>query len=214
MSAAVEPVSEDTVVRVLAANRVLPVLTLHDADDAVPVVRALMGGGLTCAEIALRTPAGIEAIRRASELDGLLVGAGTVLTVEQLHAAADAGAAFAVAPATNEDVIAAARELALPFFAGVATANEIERARGLGLRTLKVFPATQAGGPGFLRAMAAVYPDVGFIPTGGIGPATLAEYLALECVVACGGTWLAPAELIPGRLDEVERRAREALVGA
>jgi 2-dehydro-3-deoxyphosphogluconate aldolase/(4S)-4-hydroxy-2-oxoglutarate aldolase len=203
---------EDAVVRRLAEIRVLPVVTLRSAGQAVPVARALMAGGIGCIEIALRSDAGLEAIRRASEVDDLLVAAGTVLTVEQLRAAAEAGADFAVAPGFNEAVVAEAQQLGLPFFAGVATPTEIDRARRAGLRTLKVFPVAQVGGPGFLRAMSAVYPDVRFIPTGGIRRDSVADYLALPCVVACGGTWIAAEELLAeDDLDAVSRLAGEAI---
>lgn len=196
----------------LARVRVLPVTTVDDADQAEAVCRALVAGGIPCIEIAFRTTAALEAIRRASQVDGLLVGAGTVLSPEQAEAALAAGASFAVAPGTNEDVVAACRELDLPFFPGVATPSEIERARQLGLRTLKVFPAEQLGGPAFLRAVTATYPDVRFLPTGGIGPDNLRDYLAVPSVLAVGGSWLVKPELLrDGRFDDVERLAHEAV---
>lgn len=142
----------------------------------------------------------------------MLVGAGTVLSPEQARAAFEAGAQFALAPGTSGEVVDCCRELGLPFFPGVATPTEIERARRLGRHTVKVFPIAQLGGVGFLRAVSATYPDVRFIPTGGIGPDSLADYLALESVVACGGSWLVRRELLrEGRFDEVERLARGAL---
>jgi 2-dehydro-3-deoxyphosphogluconate aldolase / (4S)-4-hydroxy-2-oxoglutarate aldolase len=203
--------SNDDVVALLGRTRILPVLAVADADEAEAACRALIAGGIPCAEITFRTDAAVDAIRRVSGIDGLLVGAGTVLSPEQAALAAAAGARFAVAPGTNESVVAACRELGLPFFPGVATPSEIERARALGCRTLKVFPASTVGGVAFLRAVSATYPDVQFIPTGGIGVANLAEYLAVPSVLACGGSWLCDKALLAGgRFDEVERLAREA----
>jgi 2-dehydro-3-deoxyphosphogluconate aldolase/(4S)-4-hydroxy-2-oxoglutarate aldolase len=205
-------VNSEDVLSVLGRTRILPVLAVADADEAEAACRALLAGGIACAEITFRTDAAVDAIRRVSAIDGLLVGAGTVLSPEQAALAAEAGAQFAVAPGTNESVVAACRELGLPFFPGIATPSEIERARTLGCRTLKVFPASTVGGVGFLRAVSATYPDVRFIPTGGIGAANLAEYLAVPSVLACGGSWLCDKGLLAGgRFDEVERLAREAM---
>ncbi len=205
-------VAEAEVVRRLETLRVLPVATLDDAEQAEQVARALLAGGLPCLEVAFRSPAAAEALRRVREVEGLLVGAGTVLSAEQAEAASEAGAQFAVAPGTSEEVIERCRALGLPFFPGVATPTEIERARALGVRTLKVFPAATVGGVAFLKAVSATYPDVRFVPTGGVGPANAAEYLAVPSVLAVGGSWLVSAELLhAGRFDEVERLAREAV---
>ncbi len=211
MSAATQ-LTESEVADRLASARVVPVTTVDDPDQAESVARALVAGGLPCVEIAFRTPAAAEAIRRARSVDGMLVGAGTVLSPEQGEAAAEAGAQFAVAPGTNDEVVSRCRELGLPFFPGVATPTEIEHARELGLSTLKVFPVSTLGGVAFLRAVSATYPDVRFLPTGGIGPDSLADYLAVPSVLACGGSWLVKEELLRGgRFDEVERLAREAV---
>jgi 2-dehydro-3-deoxyphosphogluconate aldolase / (4S)-4-hydroxy-2-oxoglutarate aldolase len=187
--------------------------TVDSADQAEQVARALLCGGLPCIEITLRTEVALEAIARVrSAVPEMLVGAGTVLDAEQAQAAARAGAGFAVAPGTNESVIAACREAGLPFFPGVATPSEIERARQAGLRMLKVFPILQLGGVGFLRAVSVTYPEVRFVPSGGIDGQTLAAYLALPSVLACGGSWLVRPELLrAGRLGEVERLASEAV---
>ena len=203
------------VVETLGRIRVLPVLSVPDVAAAEAACRALLAGGISCVEITFRTDAAAAAIRRMSGIDGLLVGAGTVLSPEQAEAAAAAGARFAVAPGTSESVIAACRELSLPFFPGVATPSEIERARALGCRTLKVFPAGTLGGVSFLRAVSAPYQDVQFIPTGGIDAKNLAAYLAVPSVLACGGSWLCEQGLIrDGRFDEIERLAREAVEAA
>jgi 2-dehydro-3-deoxyphosphogluconate aldolase / (4S)-4-hydroxy-2-oxoglutarate aldolase len=203
---------EAAIVERLRACRVVPVATIEDSGHAQAVGEALLAGGVGCIEITFRHPAAAEAIRKAREVGGLLVGAGTVLSGEQARAAADAGALFAVAPGTSDEVVRACDELGLPFFPGVATASEIERAHRLGPTVVKVFPAAQVGGPAFLRAVSATYPDVGFLPTGGIDAANLGEYLAVPAVVACGGSWLVRAELVrEGRFDEIERLARAAL---
>ncbi len=199
----------------LQVCRVVPVATIVDPTRAAAVGEALLAGGVGCIEITFRHPAAAEAIRTAREVEGLLVGAGTVLSADQARAAADAGALFAVAPGTSEEVVKVCDEIGLPFFPGVATASEIERARRLGRHVVKVFPAAQVGGPAFLRAVAATYPDVGFIPTGGVDAANLADYLAVPAVIACGGSWLVRQDLVrDGRFDEIERLAREALAGS
>jgi 2-dehydro-3-deoxyphosphogluconate aldolase / (4S)-4-hydroxy-2-oxoglutarate aldolase len=199
------------VVERLACTRVVPVVAVDDADQAEALARALLAGGIGCIEITFRTAAAAEAIRRVRAVEGMLVGAGTVLSAEQAEAAAEAGAQFAVAPGTNDEVVAAAHEAGLPFLPGVATATEIEHARALGLTAVKVFPASVAGGVDFLKAVSAVYPSMRFMPTGGVTPATLAEYLAVPSVLAVGGSWLAPRDVLrAGRYDEIERLAREA----
>jgi 2-dehydro-3-deoxyphosphogluconate aldolase / (4S)-4-hydroxy-2-oxoglutarate aldolase len=209
------PEMRDVVVDTLGRIRVLPVLSVPDADRAEAACRALLAGGVSCVEITFRTDAAADAIRRVSGIDGLLVGAGTVLSPEQAVAASAAGACFAVAPGTSAQVVGACRELSLPFFPGVATPSEIERARALGCRTLKVFPAATVGGVAFLRAVSAPYQDVRFIPTGGIDATNLAAYLAVPSVLACGGSWLCDQALIrEGRFDEIERLAREAVEAA
>jgi 2-dehydro-3-deoxyphosphogluconate aldolase/(4S)-4-hydroxy-2-oxoglutarate aldolase len=203
--------AEEVVAR-LRVTRVLPVATVGDAGQVDALCRTLVAAGLDCLEIAFRSDAALEAIRRAARIDGCLVGAGTVLSSDQAEAAFAAGASFAVAPGLNEDVVSACLDLGLPFFPGVATPSEIERGRRLGLHTLKVFPAAQVGGPPFLRAVTATYPDVRFLPTGGIGPENLRDYLAVPSVLAVGGSWLVKPELLrDARFDEIERLARETV---
>jgi 2-dehydro-3-deoxyphosphogluconate aldolase/(4S)-4-hydroxy-2-oxoglutarate aldolase len=185
-------------------SRVIPVLTATSAAEAERACRALLAGGLTTVEITFRTDAAAAAIRRASAIDGLTVGAGTVLSVGQLHAAIEAGATFAFAPSTNEDVIEAAGEAGVTFIPGAATPTEIDRARSLGCSIVKIFPASVVGGPAFLRSVSAVFPDVQFIPTGGVTAENLTDYLAVPSVLACGGTWICAEP------DLIEERAREA----
>lgn len=200
------------VVERIAASRIVPVLTAADADEAERACEALLAGGLTSVEITFRTDAAADAIRRVTANDELLVGAGTILSSDQLARAVDAGALFAVAPGTNDAVVDAAREAGVPFFPGVATPSEIEGARSRGCQVLKLFPASIVGGPAFLQTVEPVYPDVRFVPTGGIRPENLSSYLELACVLACGGTWICERTLLrERRFEEIERRAREAV---
>jgi 2-dehydro-3-deoxyphosphogluconate aldolase/(4S)-4-hydroxy-2-oxoglutarate aldolase len=198
-------------VELLGRRPVLPVATVDDADQAEAAARALLAGGLFCIEIVFRSDAAAEAIARLASIEGLVVGAGTVLTVEQVETAVDVGARFAVSPGLDEEIVAACREHGLPLIPGVATPSEIQRALRLGIRVLKLFPASQLGGPAFIRAVSPVFPDVRFVPTGGIDLETARSYLSIPAVLACGGTWIVKPELLrAGRFDEVERLAREA----
>jgi 2-dehydro-3-deoxyphosphogluconate aldolase/(4S)-4-hydroxy-2-oxoglutarate aldolase len=205
----------EVVVAALERARVLAVMSCDDADQAEAASRALLAGGISCVEIAFRTAAAAEALQRISRIEGLLAGAGTILEPAQAHAAAEAGARFAVAPGTSPTVIQACAEVGLPFFPGVATPSEIETARALGCRLLKVFPASTLGGPSFVRAVSAPYQDVRFLPTGGVNADNLGEFLAVPSVLACGGSWMVePSLLRQGRFDEIEGLAREAVAEA
>ena len=199
----------------LGQSRVLPVVAVDDADVVDDLCAALLEGGIACIEITFRTDAALAAIERAAAVDGMLVGAGTVLTVEQAHSAARAGATFAVAPGTDDEVVGACAEAGLPFFPGVATPSELGHARRLGCSIVKVFPASTLGGPAFLRAVSATFPHVRFIPTGGVDADSLAAYLAVPSVLACGGSWICEAALVrERRFDEITRRARAAVEAA
>jgi 2-dehydro-3-deoxyphosphogluconate aldolase/(4S)-4-hydroxy-2-oxoglutarate aldolase len=192
---------------------VLPVVELARAEDAVPLAKALVAGGLACVEITLRTPeaaAGISAVRAA--FPDILLGAGTVLSVEQLEIALAAGADFAVAPGTNPRVVEESLARGLPMLPGVSTPSEIETARALGLRTLKLFPAELLGGAAYIRALCGPYRDVAFVPTGSITPETLPGYLALPQVVACGGSWMVrPALVAAGDFATIRDLAADAV---
>lgn len=191
--------------------RVIPVAVIHRLDQVEPTVTALRDGGLPCIEITFRTDVAAEAIRRASAIDGVLVGAGTLHDPAEAAAAAAAGAGFAVAPGLNEDVVAACQEAGLPFFPGIATPTELERALALGCQTVKVFPAEQLGGPAFIRSLAAVYRDVEFIPTGGINARSAPSYLELDRVLAVAGSWVVASSLLDrGCFDDVRSLAGEA----
>lgn len=211
MNASAE-VNEQTVLDALARVRVVPVVVLEDPEIVTDLCAALLDGGISCIEITFRSDAAIAALHAASRVEGMLVGAGTVLTVGQARAAAEAGAGFAVAPGTDDAVVGACAAQGLPFFPGIATPSELGHALSLGCTTVKVFPASTLGGPGFLKAISATFPQARFIPTGGVDADSLASYLALPAVVACGGSWICESRLLrEGRLDEVSRRARAAI---
>jgi 2-dehydro-3-deoxyphosphogluconate aldolase / (4S)-4-hydroxy-2-oxoglutarate aldolase len=197
---------------ILTQAGVLPVVTVTSAEQAVPLAQALLAGGLACVEITFRSDAAVEAIRaiRAGVPD-MLVGAGTVLTTDQADAAIAAGASFLVSPGFGPDVVDRAISRGVTMLPGIATPTELQAALARDLRIVKVFPAAVLGGPAFLQALQAPYPMMRFVPTGGVTPATLPEYLALDCVAAVGGTWLARTPVIAsGAWNEVERLAREA----
>ena len=206
------PEAERQVVDRLASAPVLPVLTVANVQTVVPTCHALAAGGVSCVEITYRTACAGEALALASQVPELMVGAGTVLDAAQVVAAAQAGARFAVAPGLSQPVVSAAQKIGLPFFPGVATPSEIEYARRLGCRVLKVFPASSLGGEAFIRAISAPYRDVRFIPTGGISDSTIQQYLDVPAVLACGTSWLCPQDLIAaGRFDEITRRTEAAM---
>lgn len=194
--------------QLLRSATVIPVLTIDDADDAVPLARALAAGGLTVLEVTLRTAAGLEAIRRiAADVPEAIVGAGTVTRAEEFTAIRGAGARFAVSPGFAATLSAAAGDM--PWLPGVATASEIMAARAAGHRALKFFPAEVSGGIPALRAFAGPFGDILFCPTGGIGHANAADYLALANVGCVGGSWVAPAQA----LAEKNWRRIEMLAG-
>ena len=208
--------SPDEAVARLRASRIVPVITIDDPDDAVPLGRALVEGGLACAEITFRTPRAEEALRRiAAEVPELFVGAGTVLNPELASRALDAGAQFIVAPGFGPRVVDFCLERGVPVYPGIATPTEVEAALEKGLRTLKFFPAEQMGGLDLLKAMAAPYVDVSFMPTGGINLTNVVHYLAFKRVVACGGSWMAPADWIAAkqfdRIRDAAARAAEVV---
>jgi 2-dehydro-3-deoxyphosphogluconate aldolase/(4S)-4-hydroxy-2-oxoglutarate aldolase len=192
---------------------VIPVVAIEDAKDAPALARALIAGGLPCAEITFRTAAAQESIRTlAAQFPEILVGAGTVLTVAQALQAVDAGARFLVTPGFDEAVVAWSLDADVPIFPGVATPTEINMALRRGLNVLKFFPAQALGGVPMLKAIAAPYGGVRFIPTGGINPQNLSDYLSLPAVAACGGSWLVKKSLIAaGEFETITRLAAEAV---
>lgn len=192
---------------------VVPVVKIERAEDAVALGRALLAGGLPCAEITFRTAAAEEAIRRiSSSLPEIIVGAGTVLSVDQASRAVSAGARFIVSPGFNPRVVDWCLQNEVSVTPGVATPTEIEMALDKGLEILKFFPAEALGGIPMLKAIAAPYGGVKFIPTGGINQENLADYLAQPSVHCCGGSWLVKANLISaGRFDEITQLTRDAM---
>ena len=202
----------DKILEMLGDLGLVPVVKIDRAEDAVPLGQALMDGGLPCAEITFRTTAAEEAIQRiASALPQIVVGAGTVLSVAQAEKAVAAGARFIVSPGFEPRVIDWCLTKDVLVIPGVATPTEINMALDKGVSVLKFFPAEAFGGIHTLKAIAAAYGGVKFIPTGGIGPKNLAEYLSLPSVHACGGSWLVTSQLISsGQYAEISRLAQEA----
>ncbi|AKN68799.1 keto-deoxy-phosphogluconate aldolase [Streptomyces sp. PBH53] len=197
---------------VLDLAPVVPVVVLADAADAVPLARALVAGGLPAIEVTLRTPAALDAIRAiADEVPQAVVGAGTVLTPEQVAACTAAGARFLVSPGWTETLLAAMRGSGVPFLPGVSTTSEVVTLLERGVREMKFFPAQAAGGTAYLKSLAGPLPQARFCPTGGIGPTTAPEYLALPNVGCVGGSWMAPAEAVAAgdwaRIEELARAA-------
>lgn len=185
------------VVGSIAAVRIVPVVTITDADDAPRIVAALVGGGLPVVEITLRTPAGIEAVRRAAaEVPAAIVGVGSVTDADAAAAAIDAGAEFVVSPGIDDSVIATARDLGVPAIPGIATATELMRALRLGVDVVKLFPAEVVGGTDMIDSLSAVWPHVRFMPTGGISPVNLRSYLARPQVLAVGGSWIVSKDAV------------------
>ncbi len=193
--------------------RLVPVIVIDSADRALGLADALAGGGLPCAEITFRTPAAVEALRRiAAERPDVLVGAGTVLSPDQAAKARDAGARFVVSPGLNRRVVDWCQGHEMPIFPGVCTPTEIEAALECGLSVVKFFPAEQLGGLKYLKAVSAPFPDLSFMPTGGINAANVGEYLAFPRVVACGGSWMAPQDWIAaGAFDRIRQAAQDAV---
>lgn len=178
----------------LSAHRLVPVVVIDDARSADPLGDALVAGGLPVAEVTFRTEAGVEALRRLADRGDLLVGAGTVLTPAQVDEAVRAGAAFVVSPGLSRGVVERCLEHGVLPLPGAVTAAEIQAALELGLTTVKFFPAESSGGAAAVKALSAPFTGVRFMPTGGIGPANLGEYLALPAVRAVGGSWMVPRD--------------------
>lgn len=196
----------------LRAVPVIPVMVLQRAEDAVPVAEALIEGGIPIFEITLRTEAALASIEAiAKRFPEAQTGAGTVLSPDQAKQAIDAGAQYIVSPGFDGKVVKTALDAGLQTIPGVATPSEVQTARNYGLRVLKLFPASVVGGIPLLKAMAAVYSDTSFVPTGGVSAANLADFLAVPNVTAVGGSWLTPAKAVAeGRFEEITRLAIEA----
>ncbi|HEX4739268.1 MAG TPA: bifunctional 4-hydroxy-2-oxoglutarate aldolase/2-dehydro-3-deoxy-phosphogluconate aldolase [Allosphingosinicella sp.] len=194
---------------IMRAAPVIPVLVIERVEDALPVARALVEGGLPVLEVTLRTPAAFDAIRAMKEVEGAIVGAGTVLNPRQLEQVAKAGAEFAVSPGLTEPLGRAAADSPVPLLPGTATASDVMRALDLGFTRLKFFPAMSSGGIPALKGLSAVFGSVTFCPTGGITLATAPDWLALPSVACVGGSWLVSAGA-GADTDAIRDRAREA----
>ena len=196
----------------LAAHRIVPVVVLAEVADAGPLAEALVTGGLPVAEITFRTAAAADAIRVMADRGDVLVGAGTVVSADQVDRAVAAGARYVVSPGTSRAVVERAQEHGVPVLPGAVTATEVQAALELGLGTVKFFPAGTSGGPAAIAALAAPFGAVRFVPTGGVGPANLDQYLALPCVAAVGGSWMVPRDRVrAGDLAGVRALVAEAV---
>lgn len=197
----------------IRAARLLPVVVLERAEDAVPLARALLAGGLDVAEVTFRSDAAAESIARiAQQLPNMLIGAGTVLTPAQVDLAVAAGARFLVTPGYNPAVVARAQASGVAIVPGINNPTGVETAMAAGLSLVKFFPAEPTGGVAFLKALTGPYGGMEFIPTGGISTANLKTYLALKAVVACGGSWMVdPALIRAGDFDRITQLTAEAV---
>lgn len=192
--------------------KLVPVVVLEDARNAAPLAEALVQGGLPCAEVTFRTGAAIQSIKSMSRFRDLCLGAGTVLSVDQVKAAMDAGAQFIVTPGFNPDVVGYCIEKRIPVTPGIATPTDIELGLKFGLEILKFFPAEPFGGLKTLKAISAPYGMMKFIPTGGISENNVRDYLAFDKVFACGGSWMVRQDLIDaGRFEEIASLTRKAV---
>ncbi len=191
---------------------IVPVVVLDRVEDALPLAERLMKGGLPCAEVTFRTAAAEESIRKmAKEFPEMILGAGTVLTTEQADRAIDAGAKFIVSPGLNPKVTEYVLKKGVPMTPGVCTPTEVEAALQFGLDVVKFFQAEPAGGLKMIKAMAAPYVGLNFMPTGGISAANVRDYLAYDRIVACGGSWMVNGKLVKeGNFAEIKRLVREA----
>ncbi len=196
----------------LGQLKLIPVVVIEDAADAEPLGQALLDGGLPCAEVTFRTAAAPQAISALAELGGLLVGAGTVLTVDQAKQAVDSGAEFIVTPGFSPQVVGYCVDNDIPVTPGVCTPSGIEAALGFGLNVVKFFPAEAFGGLKTLKAIGGPYGMMKFIPTGGISADNLVDYLAFEKVLACGGSWIVKKDLIAAKnFTEITSLTRDAV---
>ncbi len=200
------------ILKQIGLTGIVPVVVLNNAADAMPLAESLIKGGLPCAEVTFRTDAAEESIRTiAKNFPDMLVGAGTVLSVEQVKRAVGAGAKFIVSPGLNPKVVEYCIKKGYPVTPGIMTPTELEMALGLGLDVVKFFPAENAGGLKMIKAMSAPYTMMKFMPTGGINSTNVRDYLACDKILACGGSWMVKGDLInSGNFSEIENLTREA----
>jgi 2-dehydro-3-deoxyphosphogluconate aldolase / (4S)-4-hydroxy-2-oxoglutarate aldolase len=204
---------KERLVEALKACRIVPVIVVDKPEEILPLAEALVKGGLPVAEVTFRSPAAPGAIKLLKEkMPEVLLGAGTVLTKEQVDIAFEAGASFIVSPGFNPEIVKYALGRGQIMVPGISTPSEAEQAMYLGLDLLKFFPAEQNGGPAMLKAMNSVYPNLRIMPTGGITPENVKSYLDLPNVIACGGSWMVKKDLVKaGEFDKIESLVREAL---
>lgn len=202
-----------TVAEKIAGFGVVPVVVLEDVKDAAPLAKALVEGGLPCAEVTFRTAAAEESIRvMTTEYPDMFVGAGTVLTIEQVDRAVAAGAKFIVSPGFDPEIVDYCLEKEIPVFPGCITPSEVAQAVKRGLKVVKFFPAEQFGGVATIKAMAAPYVGLKFMPTGGVSAKNLESYLSCDKIVACGGSWMVKGDLVKaGKFDEIKAMTEEAV---
>lgn len=194
---------------------IIPVLTIDDEATAVPLGNTLRDAGFRVIEVTLRTPAAFKAIKSLSKIDGLKVGAGTVLTSEQYVEALENGARFIVTPGINETILIKAIAASIPIIPGVATASEIQKVIDYGTHTVKFFPAENIGGSRAISALSAPFQQVRFVPTGGINSGNLTEYLSLSSVLAVGGSWMVPRDLLrENKFDEIFTLSSDAVMAS
>ena len=200
------------VLEAIGAVRLVPVIVIDEEENAYPLAQALKAGGLPCAEVTFRTDAAARAIKAMASDPDIILGAGTVLRPEQVDAALEAGARYIVTPGFSAEVVHACRASSVPVFPGVATATEMQMAFEVGIEVVKFFPAESLGGLSMLKALAAPFTMMRFIPTGGITVTQLSEYLAFPSVLAVGGSWIAPSKLIAAkRFDEITELTLKAV---
>lgn len=192
---------------------IVPVVVLNDAKDAAPLAKALCEGGLPCAEVTFRTDAAEDAIRiMTTEYPDMFVGAGTVLTIGQVDRAVEAGAKFIVSPGFNPEIVDYCLDKEIPIYPGCITPSEVAQAVKRGLKVIKFFPAEQFGGVDTIKALAAPYVGVKFMPTGGVNAKNLENYLSCNKIIACGGSWMVKGDLITeGKFDEIKELVKEAV---
>lgn len=207
--------NQEQILETVGGLKLVPVVVIHDADDAVPLARALVAGGCPVIEITFRTPAAAEAIRRIRDaVPEMLIGAGTLLTPDQVATAQESGAVFGIAPGFDPVVVAAAQERGFTFVPGVATASEMAQALTMGCGVQKFFPAEATGGIALLKGLMAAFGHTGLqiIPTGGVSAENIVNWLSVNGVVACGGTWICDANAIANkRWADITSNTQEAL---
>jgi 2-dehydro-3-deoxyphosphogluconate aldolase/(4S)-4-hydroxy-2-oxoglutarate aldolase len=203
--------TSQTLLDIMRSASVIPVIAIDDPEHAVPLAKALVAGGIRVLEVTLRTAHGLAAIRAMAQVEGAIVGVGTLTQAEEFAQARDAGAVFGVSPGLTPALIEGARTSGLPLLPGCMTPSEVMAAREAGFKQLKLFPAVPAGGVGMLKAIGGPLPDVTFCPTGGISIETAPQFLALKNVACVGGSWLTPADAMKaGNWDHITELARAA----